>query len=122
MEKMDKNDKRDLMASVLLQGLFSEKLKWLGEHSRKQNTDRLEGLLDDAVRDYVAGVYVLVDEMLLQSTTPNYIKEKPTDSRPTVSSSKAPIEKIETAKVRPLDASDGEGDIEGAKSDLSPIS
>lgn len=67
---MEIDDKRDLMAAIIIQSVMVDKLKWLGDHKRQGGQERLEGLLDDSFRDLITGSYVLVDEMLKRREVP----------------------------------------------------
>jgi len=111
---MDQNDKRDLMASIIIQSVMIDKLKWLGEHSRKQNHERLEGLLDDAIRDLVTGTYVLVDEMMRQSSIPNLLQVRLAEG-----STSDNARKLAPATDSKVQSGSKSVDLDGARSDLS---
>ncbi len=79
---MESDNKRDLMAAIIISGVMVDKVRWLGEHKRSGSTERLEGLLDDSFRDLICGSYILVDEMLKRREVPAPRIEKKLTSAP----------------------------------------
>ncbi len=63
---MEKADKRDIMAAILMQKVMMDKVVWLGDHKVKGENDKIEDLYKSFFKSMVAGTYVLVDKMLAE--------------------------------------------------------
>ena len=61
---MENMEKRDLMAAILLQRMIGNEVRWLGEHKRENNQEKLEELYSETFKDFICGTYFLVDKML----------------------------------------------------------
>jgi len=64
---MEKADKRDFMAAILLQKVMGDRVIWLGESKMKGDEAKTDEEFKRDFKSLVVGTYVLVDKMLDQS-------------------------------------------------------
>jgi hypothetical protein len=66
---MEKTDKRDLMAALLMQKVMGDKVIWLGDHKEKNEDAKIDEVYKTYFKSMVVGTYVLVDKMLADNNS-----------------------------------------------------